>query len=666
MREFIRYGLFAWLALLSGISFSQSPTDSLLALLKTDKEDTGKVSHLCLLGKDQVLAGNLPEALSYSQQALNLAAKLNFRSGIARADNTIGVIYWNQGQYPKALEAFLTSLKIDEELGNKAGIAKSNNNIGLLYDEQSNYAEALNYYSKALKIHEEMNNKKGVATVLSNIGSAYYAQSDFPKALDYFSRTLQMTEELGDKVLQSNSLVNLGLIYYYTNDHAKALEYYFQAVPMFEELGSKKGLASVLGNIGQLYSKQKKYKDAEHYLLKAISISDSIDFLVGIKEFNEILSNVYEQTGETSKALVRYKQFTKAKDSLFNVQKNNDMTRNVMNYEFDKKEAVTQARHEKESEVAAAESRKQQTIIWAAVCGLLLVIVFSVFMFNRWRVTQAQKKIIEEQKFLVDEKSKIIEEKNKDITDSINYAKRIQVAILPPDKAVKEHLPECFTLYMPKDVVSGDFYFVERSGNKVVFASVDCTGHGVPGAMMSVVGFNYLSQAVNEKQLTKPSDILRFLDIGVNQTLRQSSGSGVSDGMDLSLCTLDKDTLELQYAGAYNPLWVIRKNKKDTCQEIGADKYPIGVNLDGKADEYTNHVLQLEKGDAIYLFTDGFADQFGGPKGKKFKYRQLEEKLLAMTEKPMEEQKKLLAAIFREWKGNLEQVDDVLVIGVRV
>lgn len=286
---------------------------------------------------------------------------------------------------------------------------------------------------------------------------------------------------------------------------------------------------------------------------------------------------------------------------------------------------------------------------------------------------QAKNELITTLDFKVKEKTREIEkqnellaEKNKNITDSINYAQRIQRAILPPDKTVSQHLPDSFVLYLPKDVVSGDFYFVEKLGNKVVFAAVDCTGHGVPGALMSVVGFNYLSQAVGEKKISKPSDILNFLDMGVNQTLRQSVGSGVNDGMDLSLCSLDIQSRELQYAGAYNPLWLIKKSSPDICEEFRADKFPIGVNISGKADEYTNHSVKLEKGDTIYLFSDGYADQFGGPKGKKFKYKPLQDLLISVQGKSMNEQKKTLYETFLQWRGALEQVDDICVLGVRV
>jgi serine phosphatase RsbU (regulator of sigma subunit) len=264
----------------------------------------------------------------------------------------------------------------------------------------------------------------------------------------------------------------------------------------------------------------------------------------------------------------------------------------------------------------------------------------------------------------LNQRNEQLTEHQKEMDDSISYAERIQGAIMPPRALIKSSLPNSFIIYLPRDVVSGDFYFIEKVDDEVIFAAVDCTGHGVPGALMSVVGFNYLHQAVTEKGFTKPSDILSFLDEGVNDRLRQTDGeSGVNDGMDLGLCSLNTKTKKLQYAGAYNPLYVVSNGE---LTEVKADKFPIGVNVDGVVDEYTNHTLQLKEGDCIYLFSDGYADQFGGPKGKKFKYRPLRKTLLDLNHLTMRDQKQQLISVFNNWKGDEYQVDDVLLMGVRV
>ena len=282
---------------------------------------------------------------------------------------------------------------------------------------------------------------------------------------------------------------------------------------------------------------------------------------------------------------------------------------------------------------------------------------------------------------IVDQRTAALKHKEQEITDSIRYALRIQLSIIPTPERVKSLLPQSMIYYKPKDIVSGDFYWVEEINEEVLFAAVDCTGHGVPGAMMSVIGLKTLTQAVQDKKLSRPSDILQYLDIAVNNTLRQSSDvNAVKDGMDLALCNINFKTLILQYAGAFNSACIIRKNislthtlsnSKETFYgtdllEIKSDKFPIGSNTDGIADTFTNHSFQLQKDDCVYIYTDGYADQFGGPKGKKFKYNKLKDVLVAISHLPIGDHFNVLDKALKDWQGNQEQVDDVLVIGIKI
>lgn len=253
--------------------------------------------------------------------------------------------------------------------------------------------------------------------------------------------------------------------------------------------------------------------------------------------------------------------------------------------------------------------------------------------------------------------------KNKEITDSIKYAKYLQNSILPTDNYIKKLFPESFIFYKPKDIVSGDFYWFEKSGDKILFASVDCTGHGVPGAFMSILGNNFLNLAVTFFGLEKPNLILNKLNNQISKALKQSSTSGTTDGMDISLCAYDPKSKILEYAGAFNDLWLVRNGK---IEEIKADRHPIGLFLSEEFQNFKNNEINIEEGDIIYLFTDGYSDQFGGPKSKKFKYRQLKEVLLANSKKTMEEQKNILEEKFKSWCGELEQVDDVLIMGFKL
>jgi serine phosphatase RsbU (regulator of sigma subunit)/HAMP domain-containing protein len=250
------------------------------------------------------------------------------------------------------------------------------------------------------------------------------------------------------------------------------------------------------------------------------------------------------------------------------------------------------------------------------------------------------------------------------VTDSIKYAKRIQEAILPPDSLVKKLLPNSFILYKPKDIVSGDFYWVEKKGKKTFFSAVDCTGHGVPGAFMSIVGYNILKHTVNKLNELEPATILNYLNNGVSETLHQGLDENTTrDGMDIALCAIDYETNELQFAGAYNPMYIIRKGE---LIEIKADKFPIGMYVGENQKYYTNNKYSLEKGDTVYIFSDGYVDQFGGDKGKKFMAKKFRQTLLDIQHLSLAEQKHHLDNTIEKWKGAQEQVDDILIIGVRV
>lgn len=282
---------------------------------------------------------------------------------------------------------------------------------------------------------------------------------------------------------------------------------------------------------------------------------------------------------------------------------------------------------------------------------------------NLLRLSNAIMNVVYKRQLELEKKR--VEQKNKDILDSINYAKRIQDAIFPPEALSQELLPESFILFKPKDIISGDFYWVEKFEGKTFIAAVDCTGHGVPGALLSIVGYNLLSKSINEHNHTKPNEILDELSNGINKTLRQNIESlGIKDTMDIALCAIDREKNILEYSGAYNSLYLVRKNE---LREIRADRFPVGVFSSGELKKFTNHEIAIEKGDAIYLFSDGYPDQFGGPKGKKLKYKGFKEILLSIQHLTMREQKEALDTMIENWKQtNEEQTDDILIIGVEI
>ena len=308
--------------------------------------------------------------------------------------------------------------------------------------------------------------------------------------------------------------------------------------------------------------------------------------------------------------------------------------------------------------------KQEKTKSYALYGGLALVLIFAVFMVNRFRVTNKQKQIIELKEIETQKQKHIIEDKHKEITDSINYAERIQRSFLASDELLKENLNDYFVFFQPKDIVSGDFYWASKLNNgHFVLVTADSTGHGVPGAIMSIINISCLEKAVEEQKLTEPNDILNHTRIKIIERLKKDgSAEGGKDGMDCSLISFDFKSYKLSYAAANNPIWIVRSNQ---LLEYVPDKMPVGKH-DKDTISFTQHHIDIQTGDVVYALTDGLPDQFGGPKGKKFMYKQLKDLLISIALLPMTEQHHLLKTALNDWKGTFEQVDDVCIIGVRI
>ncbi|MFH1320379.1 MAG: tetratricopeptide repeat protein [Bacteroidota bacterium] len=600
--------------------------------------------------------GDYLKALKYYFKALEIAEELGNKNTIAIMLGNIGNVYFSQGDYPKALEYHFKALEIAEEIGDKNGIARHLGNIGNVYKDNRDYPKALEYYFKALKKAVEMEYKALQANTLNNIGVVYKEQVDYPKALEYHFKGLEIAEEIGYKNGIAIHLNNIGVVYKEQVDYPNALEYYFKALVITEEIEDKNGIANHLGNIGSLYIEQKKYSEAERYLMQALEIADSIGALNLVMVWNQNLSKLYEQTGRPTKALEHYKLYTQAKDSLFNEEKSKEIGKLEAGYEYEKQMLVQEKEHEKQQALSEAELKRQRIIGYAFIGGFGLVLVLAFVIYRSYR----QKKKANQ---LLEEKNEIIEEKNKDITDSIRYAQNIQEAILPKEAEISKSLPNHFIYFQPRDIVSGDFYWFTRKNGKVFVAACDCTGHGVPGAFVSMIGNDLLNQIIIEKGIENPGEILTNLNNGVKSVFtREDSEQQAEDGMDMALCVFDNDLKTLEFAGAKNTLLVIQNGE---LIQIKGDINPIG-GVTEKNYQFTNHEIDIQNGNTIYMASDGYQDQFGGPAGKKFMIKRFKEKLLSIQDKDMKEQKEILHQSITDWKGDQPQVDDICVIGIRV
>ncbi len=433
-----------------------------------------------------------------------------------------------------------------------------------------------------------------------------------------------------------------------------------KSLQLREKFHITEGIMYCYASISQIYLAKKDYREAITYANKAMKLSIQSGYHDYDDNYLSVLALAYSKTGDFKQAYdyqTRYYNYTDSMTKLHNDKEvyrlKSEEKEAEQQAEFNKKTALAKIEQEKRDVITASNSKRQKlyilfTLLIAAASGIVAYVVF-----RSLKITRRQKAEIEIQKELV-------QEKNKEILDSIAYAKRLQDAILPPLSLVTQCLPESFVLYRPKDIVAGDFYWMEQTDDTILIAAADCTGHGVPGALVSVVCSNALNRTVKEFHIEEPGKILNKVRELVLETFEKSEGN-IQDGMDISMCCINRNTKEIQWSGANNALWYIHHGE---MSEVPANKQPIG-KIDNPMP-FSTHNLSLQKGDLLYLFTDGYADQFGGPKGKKFKYKQLQRILMENMSMSMEEQKKVLEDNLTQWKGNLEQVDDVLIIGIKL
>jgi tetratricopeptide (TPR) repeat protein len=600
--------------------------------------------------------GELDKAFEYYSKSLNIYQQLNDKKGLTGAYCNLGLLYFDKGDYAKSLEYQFKSLKMEEELGNKQGIGDSYGNIGLVYHEKGELEKALEYQLRSLKIDEELADKSKISISCASLGNIYSELGSMQEALKYYNRAKSLAEETGDMEGIAGSYGNIGIIYQQMADFKTAIEYHHKALSIFEEIGDKRGVVETYRNLGVLYLSMKNAKESRRYMRKSLELASETTAMWDVMVAYQGIATADSVLGDYKSAYTNHKQYTRVKDSLFNAEVNKKSVQSEMNFEFEKKEQAAKMEQEKKDALALEEINKQTMQRNGFIAGFALMLTLAGVSFRSYRNKRKSHALIAHQKELV-------EEKNKDILDSINYAKRIQQALLLEEEHISSVLPQHFILFKPKDIVSGDFYWSHEKNGYIYIAAADCTGHGVPGAFMSMLGIAFLNEITANEKLLSPGEILNILREKIIVNLRQTGKSGESkDGMDISMLRLNPATGEVLWAGANNPVWIINSNTKE-LKEIKGDKQPIGFSDHQKL--FTDHAFGLEKEETIYIFTDGYADQFGGEKGKKFKYSQMKELLIRSSLFSMSEQKEILNKTFEEWRSELEQVDDVCVIGVR-
>ena len=620
-----------------------------------------------LIGYYEGNNGNYKKSIAQYQLCADIFKEINLPQDEAIILSNIGSIYDEMGDIQSCLDYYDRSLKIKKEIGDSVGLGSSYNNIGYIHAEQGNHEKAFEYHSKALEIRTLIGDKKGICNSRNNIGLYYSEKKEYRKALNYHLETLTLRFELNVSGDIANSYRNIAWNYWNLDEVDSALTNMNRALKFAELSQSDASISTTNSSIGAFYLQLGDYEKSLYHSEKAKAIAVDFENPDLIRRATKNLYQIYEHKKDFKKAFENYKLYIQMRDSLENKENYRITLKASAQYEYElkqaeleKEQAITNLAFEKELEVEKERKNKQKIITYFAVGGLVLVAVFLVFIFNRLKLTRRQKEEIDGQKQELEATHEQLAEHHKEISDSIIYAKRIQEAILPAMSSMNESLGDGFVLYIPKDVVAGDFYWMETVGDVVYFAAADCTGHGVPGAMVSVVCSNALSKSLIEEQKLDTGELLdKTRDLVIERFAK--SGEEIKDGMDISLCALNKKTRQLNWSGANNPLWLIRNGE---CLETKADKQPIG-NF-GSAQPFQSHQFQLEADDILYIFTDGLQDQFGGEKGKKFKPKQIREILITNAHLSMTEQGQILSDRFHSWKGEMEQVDDICMIGVKI
>lgn len=629
-----------------------------MRLAKQEKYNTGIAYAYYHLGNVNYYLDEYELGLQHMDSAKIIFEKENNEKGLGFVFNTKGEIYSLMGNYGEALKPLFTALKHFENASDDVGKARVNNNIGLIQYYQKNYQEALKYFKQALKTADET--RTGDASLY--MGKVYVELNNFSEARKYISKAMEIGQKNQDQYILSDGYYLLGRVDAFYGETDLAMIELMKAQSIKEELEDNQGIALACVQIGNLFLSKKDPLSAKKYYLLSRDIAIQIGAKYEIKDANMGLSNTYSYLNLFDSAY-------------YYLNEHNKIYQELQSEEASKKLAELEASlaaQRREEQIAAErkiEALTRNIMIVSGIAIILILLGFSYMMFNRFKMKKKANEQLEKYNVEILKQKDIIEAKNRDIMDSIKYAKRIQEAILPSNDVLAENLKDFFVFYKPKDIVSGDFYWAHPLGEKkILFAAVDCTGHGVPGAFVSIVGFNGLNRAVKEFGMTQPANILDELNILVDETFITHGSSNIKDGMDINLCYLEylpKGNAHLEFAAANNPLWIFRKGDTVVFEEIKADKQPIGAYADRR--QFTNHSVELNAGDCFYIFSDGYADQFGGEKGRKFMYKKFREFLLTLNPLPMEEQKLKIQAEMESWmKDDFEQVDDMCVIGVRV
>jgi len=621
-------------------------------------------------GYDYNLLGKKDKALGYFLESKKILEELQNKVGLSDVYNNIGLIYKNLGQTSRALDYYFKCLKIAEDLNDNRGIASATNNMGMLFMDLEEYDKSEAYLKRALQQWQKLNNKRGISSTLNNLGLLFDKKKKYDLSVEFYNQALKWNEKTGDKEGIGTSFGNLGWVCVKRKQYTKAEDYFERGLVYRKLINDKAGICAAYFNLGSVKRLQLQAKAAKTYAEQSYSMALDLGYPDLIRKTAHLMYLLEKESGNSKDALPYYEEYIQMRDSISSEQSRNLSVKKQFQYEFDMKEAELKAEQDKRELVLGAQIKRQQLVFMVSLIGGIIFLIFSILLYKRIKVINSQKQIIENQKSEITGAFSALHEKNKEVMDSIHYARRIQQALLTSDDFFKQQLGnDYFVLYRPKDIVSGDFYWStkmnipnnseSRKAKEVMYIALcDSTGHGVPGAFMSLLNIGFISEAINEKGIYNPAEVYDYVR---DKLISNINKEGQKDGFDGSLICLDKKNMELHYASSNTRPVLVRNGELISLKN---DRMPVGL---GEITEKFNlYTQQLKKGDTLYLFTDGYADQFGSERNKKLTSKKFRDMLLQFSNYSMDEQKENLHGFFNIWKGNNEQVDDVLVMGIKI
>lgn len=662
-------------ALLISSAYSLTPTlDSIQVLVDNAQNETLRLKHKISYAAELAYV-NPSKAKKNLDEAIHEAQLLKFRQGEADALYSKAIAEAFEGNYQKSMELMIEATGIYKKIGKESGVAKCYGGIGNIYYFLNNFPKATEYFENALKIYEKYNEETGIASCLGNLGLIYQESYQFDKALEYQYKGLELEKKKDNKRGIAISHISIASIYISMDKLVDAKKNAKEAIRISSALMDSSTLSDGYLRLAECYRKLGEMDSAQVYLNKTIDINYKIKAYHQLAYALETQTNLYDSVGNYSSALKAHRELLRIKDTLLNSEKTAQIIELQTKFDTEKKE--------KENQLLSEQNRMQKISLYSLLILVVLGTGLALNIYNSRRKirnanltlislnselqqqkeeVQTQAENLQQANVAIQNQKELIEFNHRKITDSIAYASIIQSAMLPSEDIIANYFSDYFVFYKPRDVVSGDFYWIKEKDDSVIIAVADCTGHGVPGSLLSIMGISYLNEIVGASNLSQPDKVLDELRLAVKSIFRQSPNDLRKEGIEIAMISYNPKTNKLTFCGAKISLWICRNGK---IQEFPADKMSIGLSMKESAFNLTE--VSLEKNDIIYLFTDGISDQLGCETGKKYLRKNYIEFLTRISHLPLSNQKVSINEMLQNWKGkHFDQTDDILVIGLKV